>query len=41
VLQYEVELSQVRGSVFRMRGVARVDGQVVAEGSMMAKLVDR
>jgi UDP-3-O-[3-hydroxymyristoyl] N-acetylglucosamine deacetylase/3-hydroxyacyl-[acyl-carrier-protein] dehydratase len=41
VLEYEVELAQVRGSVFRMRGVARVDGLVVAEGSMMAKLVDR
>lgn len=40
-LEYEVELVQVRGSVFRMRGVTRVDGQVVAEGSMMAKLVDR
>lgn len=40
-LEYEVELVQVRGSVFRMRGVARVDGQVVAEGAMMAKLVDR
>lgn len=40
-LEYEVELVQVRGSVFRMRGVSRVEGQVVAEGSMMAKLVDR
>jgi UDP-3-O-[3-hydroxymyristoyl] N-acetylglucosamine deacetylase/3-hydroxyacyl-[acyl-carrier-protein] dehydratase len=40
-LEFEVELVQFRGRVFRMRGVSRVDGKVVAEGSMMAQLVDR
>ncbi len=40
-LEFEVELVQFRKTVFRMRGVSRVDGQVVAEGSMMAQLVDR
>jgi len=40
-LEFEVELVQHRKNVFRMRGVSRVDGSVVAEGSMMAQLVDR
>lgn len=40
-LEFEVELVQFRKNVFRMRGVSRVDGNVVAEGSMMAQLVDR
>lgn len=40
-LEFEVELVQFRKRVFRMRGVSRVDGRVVAEGLMMAQLVDR
>lgn len=40
-LEFEVELVQFRKTVFRMRGVSRVDGVIVAEGSMMAQLVDR
>lgn len=40
-LEFEVELVQFRKNVFRMRGVSRVDGRVVAEASMMAQLVDR
>ncbi len=40
-LELEVEIVQRRGSLFKMRGVARVDGKVVAEGSMMARFVDR
>lgn len=40
-LEYEVELVQMRKRILRMRGVTRVDGIVVAEGSMMAQLVDR
>lgn len=40
-LVFEVELVQFRSRVFRMRGVTRVDGKVVAEGLMMAQLVDR
>lgn len=40
-VQFEVEMIQVRSSLFKMRGVARVDGQVVADGTMMARFVDR
>ncbi len=40
-LELEVEIVQRRGSLFKMRGVSRVDGKVVAEGSMMARFVDR
>jgi len=40
-IEFDVELVQFRKNVFRMRGVSRVDGKVVAEGSMMAQLVDR
>ncbi|MFW6090077.1 MAG: 3-hydroxyacyl-ACP dehydratase FabZ, partial [Gemmatimonadota bacterium] len=40
-LEFEVRLVQFRKNVFRMRGVTRVDEKVVAEGSMMAQLVDR
>lgn len=40
-LEFEVELVQFRKTVFRMRGISRVDGSIVAEGSMMAQLVDR
>jgi UDP-3-O-[3-hydroxymyristoyl] N-acetylglucosamine deacetylase/3-hydroxyacyl-[acyl-carrier-protein] dehydratase len=40
-LELEVEMMQVRSSLFKMRGVARVKGQVVAEGIMMARFVDK
>ena len=40
-IEFDVELVQFRKTVFRMRGVSRVDGRIVAEGSMMAQLVDR
>jgi UDP-3-O-[3-hydroxymyristoyl] N-acetylglucosamine deacetylase/3-hydroxyacyl-[acyl-carrier-protein] dehydratase len=40
-LEFEVETVQIRSSLFKMRGVARVAGQVVAEGTMMARFVDK
>jgi UDP-3-O-[3-hydroxymyristoyl] N-acetylglucosamine deacetylase/3-hydroxyacyl-[acyl-carrier-protein] dehydratase len=40
-LEFEVELVQFRGRVCKMRGVARVDGDVAAEATMMAQVVDR
>jgi UDP-3-O-[3-hydroxymyristoyl] N-acetylglucosamine deacetylase/3-hydroxyacyl-[acyl-carrier-protein] dehydratase len=38
---FEVEAIQIRSTTARMRGVATVDGQVVAEAEMMARVVDR
>ena len=38
---FEVEVIQIRSTTARMRGVATVDGQVVAEAEMMARVVDR
>jgi UDP-3-O-[3-hydroxymyristoyl] N-acetylglucosamine deacetylase/3-hydroxyacyl-[acyl-carrier-protein] dehydratase len=40
-LRCELELVQVRGMVCKMRGVATVDGQVVAEADMAAMVRDR
>jgi UDP-3-O-[3-hydroxymyristoyl] N-acetylglucosamine deacetylase / 3-hydroxyacyl-[acyl-carrier-protein] dehydratase len=40
-IRFELELLQVRGRTCRMRGVGTVDGQVVAEAEMMARIVDR
>lgn len=40
-LRCEVEMLQFKGKTCRMRGVAFVDGQVVAEAEMMARVVDR
>jgi len=40
-LVFELEMVQFRGSVCKMQGVGRVDGQVVAEGKMMARVMDR
>ncbi|MEO8294069.1 MAG: UDP-3-O-acyl-N-acetylglucosamine deacetylase [Gemmatimonadota bacterium] len=40
-LRCEVEMVQFRGKTCRMRGVAYVDGLVVAEAEMMARVVDR
>jgi UDP-3-O-[3-hydroxymyristoyl] N-acetylglucosamine deacetylase/3-hydroxyacyl-[acyl-carrier-protein] dehydratase len=38
---FELELLQFRRHVCKMRGVGRVDGQVVAEADLMARVVDR
>ncbi len=40
-LRLELELMQVRGMVCKMRGVAKVDGDVVAEADMAAMVRDR
>jgi UDP-3-O-[3-hydroxymyristoyl] N-acetylglucosamine deacetylase/3-hydroxyacyl-[acyl-carrier-protein] dehydratase len=40
-LRFEVEMLQLRRHVCRMRGVGFVDGQIVAEAEMMARIVDR
>jgi 3-hydroxymyristoyl/3-hydroxydecanoyl-(acyl carrier protein) dehydratase len=40
-LIFELEMTQVRGSVCKMRGVARVDGEVVAEADMAAMVRDK
>jgi UDP-3-O-[3-hydroxymyristoyl] N-acetylglucosamine deacetylase/3-hydroxyacyl-[acyl-carrier-protein] dehydratase len=40
-LRFELEMLQFRRHVCRMRGVGYVDGMVVAEAEMMARIVDR
>jgi UDP-3-O-[3-hydroxymyristoyl] N-acetylglucosamine deacetylase / 3-hydroxyacyl-[acyl-carrier-protein] dehydratase len=40
-LRFEVEMVQVRGSVCRVRGVAKVDGDVVCEAEMAAMVRDK
>jgi UDP-3-O-[3-hydroxymyristoyl] N-acetylglucosamine deacetylase/3-hydroxyacyl-[acyl-carrier-protein] dehydratase len=40
-LRFELELQQVRGPVARMRGLAKVDGELVAEADMSAMVRDR
>ena len=40
-IRFEVEVVQVRGQTARMKGVGTVDGNVVAEADMMARVVDR
>ena len=40
-IRFEVDIVQIRGQTARMRGLAIVDGQTVAEAEMMARIVDR
>jgi UDP-3-O-[3-hydroxymyristoyl] N-acetylglucosamine deacetylase / 3-hydroxyacyl-[acyl-carrier-protein] dehydratase len=40
-LIFELEITQIRGTVCKMRGVAKVDGDVVAEADMAAMVRDR
>ncbi len=40
-LRFELEMIQMRRHVCRMRGIGMVDGQLVAEAEMMARIVDR
>lgn len=40
-IRFEVEVIQIRGATCKMRGVGTVDGNVVAEAEMMARVVDR
>jgi UDP-3-O-[3-hydroxymyristoyl] N-acetylglucosamine deacetylase/3-hydroxyacyl-[acyl-carrier-protein] dehydratase len=40
-LRFEIDLVQVRGMMARMKGVAKVDGEIVAEAEMGAMVRDR
>ena len=40
-IRFEVEIVQIRGHTAKMKGVGLVEGQVVAEAEMMARIVDR
>jgi beta-hydroxyacyl-ACP dehydratase FabZ len=40
-LIFELEMTQIRGNVCKMRGIAKVDGDVVAEADMAAMVRDR
>ncbi|HKG95430.1 MAG TPA: UDP-3-O-acyl-N-acetylglucosamine deacetylase [Gemmatimonadaceae bacterium] len=40
-VRFELDMTQIRGTVCKMRGVARVDGEVVAEADMAAMVRDR
>ena len=40
-LRFELEMTQIRGMMCKMRGVAKVDGEVVAEADMGAMVRDR
>ncbi len=40
-LRFELEIVQIRGMVCKMRGVAKVDGEVVCEADMAAMVRDR
>jgi UDP-3-O-[3-hydroxymyristoyl] N-acetylglucosamine deacetylase / 3-hydroxyacyl-[acyl-carrier-protein] dehydratase len=40
-IRFELELLHFRGRTCRMKGVGSVDGQIVAEAEMMARIVDR
>ena len=37
---FEVEMVQFRRNVCKMRGVGRVDGKIIAEANMMARIID-
>ena len=39
-IRFEVEVLQIRGATCRMKGIGTVDGKVVAEAEMMARVVD-
>ena len=40
-IRFELEVIQIRGAVCKMRGVAKVDGELVAEAEMAAMVRDR
>jgi UDP-3-O-[3-hydroxymyristoyl] N-acetylglucosamine deacetylase/3-hydroxyacyl-[acyl-carrier-protein] dehydratase len=39
-IRFDIEMTQIRGRVCKMRGVATVEGDVVAEGEMAAMVRD-
>jgi UDP-3-O-[3-hydroxymyristoyl] N-acetylglucosamine deacetylase / 3-hydroxyacyl-[acyl-carrier-protein] dehydratase len=40
-IRFEIDLTQIRGMVCKMHGVAKVDGEVVCEADMAAMVRDR
>jgi len=40
-LRFELEVVQIRGKVCRMKGIAKVDGEIVAEAEMAAMIRDK
>lgn len=40
-LRFELDVVQIRGNVCRMRGIAKVDGELAAEADMAAMIRDR
>jgi 3-hydroxymyristoyl/3-hydroxydecanoyl-(acyl carrier protein) dehydratase len=40
-IRFEIEIVQIRGMVCKMRGIGKVDGEVVAEADMAAMVRDR
>jgi UDP-3-O-[3-hydroxymyristoyl] N-acetylglucosamine deacetylase/3-hydroxyacyl-[acyl-carrier-protein] dehydratase len=40
-IRFELEITQLRGTVCKMRGIGKVDGEVVAEADMAAMVRDR
>ena len=40
-IRFELEMTQIRGMVCKMRGLAKVDGDVVCEADMAAMVRDR
>ena len=40
-LELEVEVLRFKGSILKTRGVAKVEGEVVAEGEFLATVVDK
>jgi UDP-3-O-[3-hydroxymyristoyl] N-acetylglucosamine deacetylase / 3-hydroxyacyl-[acyl-carrier-protein] dehydratase len=40
-LRFELDVIQLRGTVCKMRGVGKVDGEVVVEADMAATIRDR
>ena len=40
-IRFELDMTQIRGMVCKMRGVAKVDGEVVCEADMAAMVRDR
>jgi 3-hydroxymyristoyl/3-hydroxydecanoyl-(acyl carrier protein) dehydratase len=40
-IRFELEITQLRGPVCKMRGVGKVEGEVVAEADMAAMVRDR
>ena len=40
-IRFELDMTQIRGRICKMRGIARVDGEVAAEADMAAMVRDR